>query len=134
MAPLAPSTTNFSIDGIISFVGTALNAKSLDDFAFDKMALDDLVNVVCIDVRVPNAFGINDDTRTFLAAIQAPGLIDSNLSAAVQIQRFNARLGVLLHLLGVMVGATRRTVSALVQTEENVTLVIAHEGLFTLGT
>src|SRR5687768_12764375 len=111
---------------VASLLATGLNAKSVDDLAFDKMAVDDLVNVVCIDVRVPNAFGINDNTRTFLAPIKAPGLVDSDLSGALQIERLNARFCVLLHLLCIMVGATRRTVFALVQTEENVTLVIAH--------
>ena len=34
-----------------------LNAKPVDDFAFDKMAIDNLVDVVRIDVRVPDAIG-----------------------------------------------------------------------------
>jgi hypothetical protein len=54
------------------------------------MAVDDLVDVVLIDIGVPDAFGIDDDARTFLASIKTSRLVDSNLAFAVQIERFNA--------------------------------------------
>src|SRR4029450_8862940 len=130
MAPPGPSTSNFSIDAsIVLCLGDSLDAKPFDDFAFHKMAVDDLVNVVCIDVGVPDAVGVDDDARTLLAAIQAAGLVDSNLSFAVQIKLFDAGFGMLLHRRRVMVGATCRTVVALVQAKENVTLVVTHAQL-----
>jgi hypothetical protein len=40
--------------------------------------VDDLVDVLLVDVRVPGAFRIHDDARAFLAAIEAAGGVDAH--------------------------------------------------------
>ena len=127
MRPTPLSINNLSIDaGIVATPSYALNAKPLDDFTLDQVAVDDLVDVVHIDIRVPDTVGVDDDAGTFLAAVQAARLIDSNFSFAVQIEFFYARFGMLLHFSSVMVRTTGRAVVALVKAEENVTLVVTH--------
>ena len=127
MRPTPPAINNLSIDaGIVATPSYALNAKPLDDFTLDQVAVDDLVHVVHIDIRVPDTVGVHDDAGTFLAAVQAARLIDSNFSFAVQIEFFYARFGMRLHFSRVMVRTTGRTVVALVKAEENVTLVVTH--------
>ena len=79
MRPTPPSINILSIDaGIVATSSYALNAKPLDDFTLDQVAVDDLVDVVHIDIRVPDTVGVDDDAGTFLTAVQAAGLINSN--------------------------------------------------------
>ena len=90
------------------------------------MTVDDFVDVVRIDIRVPDAIGVDDDAWSLLTAVEAAGFVDANFSLAVQVELLDARFGVFLHFRSVMVRATRRAIFALIQAEENVTLVVAH--------
>jgi hypothetical protein len=47
----------------------------LDNAAVDDMRIDDLVDIVTIDIGVPNRVGIDDEHRAFVAAIEAAGLV-----------------------------------------------------------
>ena len=90
------------------------------------MAVDNLVDVMCVDVGVPNTFWINDDARTFVTPVKAAGFIDADVSFAVQIKCLDPRFRMLLHAGGVVPAAARSAIFALVKTEKDVTLVIAH--------
>src|SRR5689334_14751623 len=90
------------------------------------MAVDDLVDVAAIDVGVPDRFGIDDQHRSFLAAIEAARLVDAHLAGTGETQRLDALLGVLLHLERAGVGAALLGSLALVAAEEDVTPVITH--------
>ena len=61
------------------------------------MRVDDLVDVVEVDVGVPDRFRINDDAPALVAAIQAAGLVDAHFAGAAQAERLDAFLRVLLH-------------------------------------
>ena len=90
------------------------------------MRVDDLVDVVEVDVGVPDRFRINDDSWTLVAAIQAAGFVNAHLAGAAQAERLDAFLGVLLHIGGVMTPAAGGALFTLVQAEEHVMLVVAH--------
>src|SRR5262245_58904702 len=97
MAPAGPSTMTRASDeagiGRISggFTGqpwrddagprpAESDAQALDDAAVLKMLADDLVDVVLVDVGVPDGVGIDHNTRPFLAAVKAPRLVDAHFT------------------------------------------------------
>src|SRR4030095_16355258 len=102
------------------------NAQSIDEAAIDQMRVDDLVDVMAVHVRVPDRFRVDDDAGTFVAAIQAAGLVDAHLAGAAQAKRLDTFLGVLLHFGRVMTSAAGGAFLALVQAEKHVVLVVAH--------
>ena len=86
------------------------------------------VDVVAVDVRVPDAFGVDDDAGPLVAAVEAARLVDPDAALAVQVHLLDPRLGVLLHLGRVVAAAAGRAVLADVQAEEHVAPVVAHRG------
>jgi type IV pilus assembly protein PilM len=85
------------------------------------------VDVMLVDVRVPDTLGIDDDARPLVAPVEAAGLVDADPALAVQPHLLDARLGVLLHLRRGVAAAARCSVLADVQAEEHVMPVVAHE-------
>ena len=49
------------------------------------MLINDLIDVVFIDIGIPGFIGINNDHRTFVTAIKATGIIDTDFLFAVQL-------------------------------------------------
>src|SRR5688572_1683285 len=102
------------------------DAQALHDAAVLEMLADDLVDVVLIDVGVPDSVGVDHGNRPLLAAIEAARLVDANLAGAGKLEALDAVLGVVAHLLRAAVVAALLAVGALVAAEEDVALVIAH--------
>ena len=103
-----------------------LDAKPFDNFALHEVRVDDLVDVVLIDVRVPDAFRIHHDTRPLVATVEAARLVDPDLAFTVQAHLLDPRLRMLLHFRCAMTAAAGSALFALVQAKEHVTLVVAH--------
>jgi hypothetical protein len=91
-----------------------------------NVRIDDLVDIVPIDIRVPDVVGVDDDDRAFVTTIQAAGLVDPDLALAVEIEFLDPPLGVSLHFARTPVIAADFGRVALVAAEKNVTLVITH--------
>src|ERR1043166_1865895 len=94
------------------------------------MLLDDLLDVFLVDVGVPGPFRIDDDARSFLAAIEAARLVDANVARSGELQLLDPLLRVAAHArraLVVAAGAIARR--ALVAAEEHVIAVVAHARL-----
>lgn len=91
-----------------------------------QVLIDDLVNVVLVHIRVPNALRINHDYRAEFTAVETSGAINSQLGFAGEAKRLDASFGVVAHGLGVVIGATSAAVVALVDAEEHVVAVVRH--------
>jgi hypothetical protein len=88
------------------------------------MLVNDFIDVFLIDIGVPDAFGINHQYRSFLATVQAAGLVDADLARAIQVKRLDAALGMFLRGLRTAIGAAWTPVFALVQAKKYMLLVI----------
>src|SRR5262245_47227900 len=93
------------------------------------MLLDDLVDIRAVDVGVPDRLGIDHDAGSFLAAVQAPRLVDAHLARPGETQLLDALLRVVAHAARALVVAAGLAVLALVAAEENVPFVVAHAGI-----
>ena len=100
--------------------------QPLDGLAADHVTVDDLVDVLAVHVGVPDGLGIDDQHGSFLATVETAGLVDAHLSLAVEAERLDPALGVLLHLDGVGVRTASFRRLALVAAEEHVAVVVAH--------
>ena len=87
---------------------------------------NNFIHIVFIDIGVPNIVGIDDHHGPFIATIQAACSIDAHFALAIQLERFNSILGISTHPLGIVLITAGAPVIALVNTEKNVVLVIAH--------
>src|SRR5688500_15458659 len=105
------------------------DAQALDDAAAHEVLLDDLVDVLLVHVRVPGLLGVDHHHRSQLAAVEAAGLVDAHLALAGELELLDALLGVLLHRLGAVAGAAILGGLALVEAEEHVVLVVAHDAI-----
>ena len=91
-----------------------------------QVRVDDLVDVVLVDVGVPDRFGVDHGHRAAGAAVQAAGLVDAHAARPGQALALDARLAVVEARLRSMLRAGVLAVVALVQAEEDVPLVITH--------
>ncbi len=67
------------------------------------MAVDDLVQIVPIDVGVPDVVRIDHDDRAGFATPHAAGLVDPDLPVTVYAKRLQALLDVVARLVGAVV-------------------------------
>ena len=79
-----------------------------------------------IDIRVPDGFRIHDHDRTFFAAIETSGLVDTDFALAGESERLDAFLCVLLHRERTRCRAAALRGVALIAAEKDVAPVIAH--------
>ncbi len=112
-----------------STVECRLDFQTLDHLTRNDMRIDDLVDIMFVDIGVPDRFGVDHHHRTFLTAIQATGLVYAHFALAVHIERLDATLGVFLSALGAAFSAACPTIIAHVGTDEHMVLVerIAHD-------
>src|SRR5262249_52012243 len=73
------------------------NDEPFDNLTVHDMPIDDLVDVVPVDIGVPDRVRVNDDDRAFLAAVETTGLVDAHLAFAGQSERLHALFCILLH-------------------------------------
>src|SRR5207245_7462078 len=100
--------------------------QALHRLALLQVRIDDLVDVVLVDVGVPDGVGVDHRHRTAGAAVQAACLVDAHLARAGQALGLDARLAVVEAGLRIVVGAAGLADVAAVQAEEDVPLVVAH--------
>jgi hypothetical protein len=91
------------------------------------MLFDDLVNIFFVHIRVPDLFGIDNDNRAFVAAIETTCIVDPYPPAlAIEPEGLDSLLGVVTHELGAMIVTARGSRFTLVYTEEYMPQVVAH--------
>lgn len=94
------------------------------------MLFDNFVDVGFVDIRVPSTFGIDHQHRSFVAAIEAAGVVNAHATLAAEPERFHFLLGVVTQTLRAEIGATPRTGFASIGAEEQMISVVGiHVGL-----
>jgi len=88
------------------------------------MLIDDFVDVFLIHIGVPDLFRINDHHGPLLAAIQATGLVDPDLSLAVLTGFLEPLFRIITELRRPTLRATPSTIFAKVLAEKNMVLEI----------
>ena len=88
------------------------------------MAVDNLVDVFLINIRVPGTLRVNHHHWPFLAAVQATGVIDPHLALTRQTKPFYAGLGIIAHGLGIVVGTTWPAILAQVGAKKYVVFIV----------
>src|SRR5262245_391347 len=76
--------------------------KPLDDLALLEMRVDDLVDVVLVDVRVPDRLRVHHRHRSARTAVQAAGLVDAHAARSGQLLGLHALLAVVERGLGIV--------------------------------
>src|SRR3989449_7415317 len=99
--------------------GTHLHAQALDDAAVPQVLLDDLVDVGAVDIGVPDRVRVDHHAGAFLAAIEAPGLVDAHFPGAGKAEFLDALLGVIAHRGGPLVVTAGAPAVALIRSEEH---------------
>src|SRR3569832_645438 len=102
--------------------------QAFDDAAVLQVRLDDLVDVLLVDIGVPDGLGFVVAHRATRAAIHAAGLIDANLSGTGQ-----ARFLYFLFAVFERLPRTVRTACvfaglAFIEAEEDVMFVVGRRG------
>src|ERR1035437_9528500 len=90
--------------------------------------LDDLVDVMLVDIGVPDFFRVHHDAGAFLAAVEATRLVDARVAFPGEPEFLHALLGVVAQRTRALVVAADPAALALVAAEENVVGVITHAG------
>src|SRR6188508_527533 len=98
--------------------------QALHDLAVLQVRIDDLVDVVLVDVGVPDGLGIDHRHRPAGAAVEAPGLVHPDAARPGKLLLLDPRLAVVECLLGIVILAACLAVVALVEAEEDVALVV----------
>jgi hypothetical protein len=103
------------------------NAQALYDVTIDEVLVNDFVNIVLIDIGIPNAFRVYDEGRSFIAAIETAGLIDPDASLPGNLELLDARFCIVAYCLRAMVVAARAAIVALIATEKNMMFKITQQ-------
>ena len=98
--------------------------QPLNHLAQLEVRFNNFVDIVLINIGVPDRFGIDHSHRPRGAAIQATGFVDADLACTRQTRFFNLRLAAVKAFLGAVISATVLTAAALVQAKEYMPLVI----------
>src|SRR5439155_2460416 len=104
----------------------ASNLQPFDDPTVHDVRVDDFVDVVAVDVGVPDLFRIDDDDGPLLTTIEAARLVDAHHPLAVEAELLDPLLGIRLHFGRAARGAACLGRVALVAAEKDMVFVIAH--------
>jgi len=91
------------------------------------MLLDNFINIRVIGIFVPGFVRIYHQNRSFLATIQAAGIVNPAPALPGDFQFFKFVFGIVPHRLRIKIGTTNRAVIPLIGAKEYVVLVVAHE-------
>jgi ubiquinone biosynthesis monooxygenase Coq7 len=89
--------------------------------------IDDLVQILPIEVGIPDGFRIHDQHRTFFTAVQATGRIDADPARAGDTELLAALLDIIAHRPGIKTLAAGTAVRAQVSTKKDVVTIIGHK-------
>jgi hypothetical protein len=98
--------------------------QALHHLAIFQVRLDNFVNILLVDIRVPHALRVNHRHGAGGTAVQAAGLVDAHLTRASQSSFFHTLFAAVKTGLGLVLCAAGFAVLALVETEKNVMRVV----------
>src|SRR3569833_4187775 len=109
----------------------SLQLQALDNTPLLEVDLEYFVDIGCVHLGIPDAFGVHDQQRALIAAVEAAGTVDTALAFAVEMNVLDLFLQVIAHLLAAGRAAAFGAVVTLVGAEKNMVLVIlvGHSGL-----
>jgi hypothetical protein len=90
------------------------------------MLFDDLVHIFLIDIGIPDPFGIDDYYWSFLAAVKAPGGIDTDPPRTGYTQILAALFGVVAHGKRIIALTAGAAVFTQIGTEKDVIAIVGH--------
>ncbi len=91
------------------------------------MFINDLINVLLINKRIPNLLRIDHHYWALIATIKTARLINPHATSSSEPKTFNLRLSVVTQSLRAMVVARAPTIGALITTKKYVMLIKAHK-------
>src|SRR5712691_5080098 len=119
--PSRPPSTLFGVGGFIRALDAGVVDEALDGLAAEDVGLEDLLEVLLLDARVPHVVGIDHDHRTVAALREAAGLVDPHVGLEPGAQGFGPQeLDVRFDV------APRRTILT-ARAHEDVAVVLAHQ-------
>jgi len=89
--------------------------------------LQDLLQVIPIDIAVPDRLRIDDDDRSFATTSQTTSAVDTDAPLSSDAQLLGPRLEIAAQLLGPILGATLTAVLTTVGAHEEVMAIIGHD-------
>jgi hypothetical protein len=104
----------------------ALDSQAFHNPSVLQMLLDYLVNILPINITVPDRFRIHDQDRPFRTSVQATRCIDPDPSLACKSQLLATLLGIVTNTPGTEPLTAVTAILALIGAEKNMISVIRH--------
>ena len=98
--------------------------QALDDLAILQVRLHDFINVVVIDIAVPDRIGIHHTHGACSAAVETARLIDPYLADSAQPRRLDGLFAVRCPISAIVIGAAGLAGLALIGAKKDVALKI----------
>ena len=102
------------------------DSQTLHDPPVLQVFIDDLVQVLPVQVGVPDIIRVHDQHRSLFTTIQAPRRIDSDTARTGDTKLLAALLDIIAHGRGIKTLAAGAAVGTQVRTEEDVVTIIRH--------
>jgi hypothetical protein len=102
------------------------NLQAFNDATIEQVLLNDFLDILFVDVVIPNLFRVNNNHRPVIATIHATGLVDAHLALAFKFQLGNSIFRVGLRFGGAQAVATAFTLASLIAAEENMMFEVTH--------
>ena len=109
-------------------MGTLAKFRDDEEGPLSSINIVPFVDIVLVQVAVPDFVGVHDHHRAFRAPVQTTGGVDTDFAGPGNPQFLGALLGIVAHRLRIETLAARRSVLAQIGTEEHVVAVIGHAG------
>ena len=107
--------------------------QSLNDSSVNQMLVDNFVNIVSVNIAVPDGFGIDHQYRPEFTAIKAAGCVDPDACAELITELLDPVFGIRADTLGAVIIAASFAVLALIGAEKNVMIKVAHGDFWLVG-
>lgn len=107
------------------FADRIVKPQPLDQTPAQDVFRQNFVNILAVHIGVPYAFRVDDQYRTFRAAIHTAGGVDADLARHRQSQRLDPLFGIVAHGTGAVLLATGPVTITLVDTKKHM-LTIVH--------
>lgn len=102
--------------------------QPFNDLTRHEVSLQDFLQVLAIDIAIPDRLRIDDDHRTLAATRQTTRAIDPDASFTGDTQFLGPPFEIMTQILGAILGATLAAVLATIGTHKDVITVVGHGG------
>jgi hypothetical protein len=109
----------------VSAAKVVRQSQTLDHFAVLQMRFDDFIDVVIVDIGVPNRLGIHHQHRAAGTPVQATSLVDTHAIDAIDAELFDLGFAMFPSGLRLVIRATRFFIFPLVEAKKYVVFEVA---------